>query len=49
MFSRTWRVHKTALPRCLAHLLILVCLELSLIIRRGPYVSGLLELGPQIN
>ena len=39
----------TLLPHCLAHLLILVFLELSLITRCNPYVSGLPEFGHQIN
>ena len=49
VFSRTWRLPTTPLPLCLAHLLILVCLELSLIVRCDPYVSGLPEFGHQIN
>ena len=49
VFSRTWRLPTTPLPLCLAHLLILVCLELSLIARCDPYVSGLPEFGHQIN
>ena len=49
VFSRTWRLPTTPLPLCFAHLLIVVCLELSLITRCDPYVSGCPEFGHQIN
>ena len=49
VFSRTWRLPTTPLPLCLAHLLILVCLELSLITRCDRYVNSLPEFGHQIN
>ena len=49
VFSKTRRLPTTPFPLCLAHLLILVCLELSLITRCNPYMSGLPEFGHQIN
>ena len=49
VFSRIWGLLTTALLSYIAHPLILVCLELSLITRWDPYVSGLPEFGHQIN